>query len=76
MPTPSHQNSLASANLFAWLLDLAIRLVARALNMPAPLVHDTGLFVFAQVQAVETSVGRTLCPVRLWRRLRSLRSPD
>ena len=76
MPTPSRQNSLASASLFAWLLDLAIRLVARALNMPAPLVHDTGRFVFAQVQAVETSVGRTLCPIRLWRRLRSLRSPD
>ena len=39
--------------------------------MPAPLVHDTGIFVFAQVQAVETSTGRTLCPIRLWRWLRS-----
>jgi hypothetical protein len=34
-------------------------------------VHTTGVFVFAQVQAVETSIGRTLCPVRLWRALRN-----
>jgi hypothetical protein len=27
--------------------------------------------VFAQVQAVETSIGRTLCPARLWRALRN-----
>jgi len=40
-------------------------------------VHTTGAFVFAHVQAVETSIGRTLCPTRLWRalqnRLRELR---
>ncbi len=55
--------------LLNWLLKLATRLVARSLNMPEPLVHTTGVFVFAQVQAVESSIGRTLCPVRLWRRL-------
>ena len=37
-----------------------------------PLVHDTGVFVFAQVQAFENSVGKALCPMRLLRRLRSL----
>ena len=37
--------------------------------MPEPLVHATGMFVYAQVQAVENRVGRTLCPMRLWRRL-------
>ena len=36
------------------------------LNMPEPLVHDTGVFVFARVQAVENSVGKTFCPVRMW----------
>jgi hypothetical protein len=34
-------------------------------------VHNTGVFVFVHVQAVENSVGRTLCPIRLLRQLRS-----
>ncbi len=72
----SHPNASPSAAglipcLLNWLLKLATRLLARSLNMPEPLVHTTGAFVFAQVQAVETSIGRTLCPVRLWRRLRA-----
>ncbi|MCK1642701.1 hypothetical protein IVA95_35415 [Bradyrhizobium sp. 157] len=52
-------------NLVTWL-------VARSLNMPEPLVHDTGVFVFVQVQTIEHKVGKALCPVRLMRRLRSL----
>jgi hypothetical protein len=54
-------------NPLSWLLHLATRLLARSLNMPEPLVYDTGVFVFARVQAVENSVGRTLCPIRMWR---------
>jgi len=54
-----------------WLLNLATRLLARAFNMPEPLVHDTGMFVYIRVQEVETSIGRRLCPVRLWRRVQS-----
>ena len=46
-------------------------MLARALNMPEPLVHYTGVFVFAQVAAVETSIGKTLCPARLLRQLRT-----
>jgi hypothetical protein len=53
------------------LLNPAIWLLARALNMPEPLVRGTGLFVFVHVQAVENSVGRTLRPIRLRRLLRS-----
>jgi hypothetical protein len=30
-------------------------------------VHSTGVFVFARVAAVESSVGKTLCPMRLLR---------
>jgi hypothetical protein len=41
--------------------------------MPEPLVHHTGIFVFAHVQAVENSVGKTLCPKRLLRQLRNWR---
>jgi hypothetical protein len=64
--------TLASAAvLIPWLLNLVTRLLARALNMPEPLLHSTGAFVFAQVQAVESSIGRSLCPVRLWRRIRA-----
>ena len=40
--------------------------------MPQPLVHDTGIFVFVQVQTIENRVGKALCPMRLIRRLRSL----
>ena len=53
-------------------LNLATWLLARSLNMPEPVVHDTGVFVFVQVQAIENRVGRALCPMRLMRRLRSL----
>jgi hypothetical protein len=62
----------SAAGILAWLLKLASWMLARSLNVPEPLVHDTGIFVFAQVQAVENSVGKTLCPIRLLRRLRSL----
>ena len=34
-------------------------------------MHDTGVFVFAQVQTIENRVGRALCPRRLLRQLRS-----
>jgi hypothetical protein len=47
-------------------------LLARSLNMPEPVVHDTGIFVFAQVQTIENRVGKALCPLRLMRQLRSL----
>jgi hypothetical protein len=82
MPINSLPNASPSAAgvirwlLLNWLLNLAARLLARALNMPEPLVHTTGVFVFAQVQAVETSIGRTFCPVRLWRQFRNWRRPS
>jgi hypothetical protein len=47
-------------NTLSWLLHLATRLLARSLNMPEPLVYDTGVFVFVRVQAVETSIGRSV----------------
>jgi hypothetical protein len=59
----------------AWVLNLATRMLAYSLNMPAPLVQSTGVFVFAQMQAVEHSVGKSLCPIRLLRRFRDLRLP-
>jgi hypothetical protein len=65
----------ASTRASVWLLHLATRMLACSLNMPAPLVHNTGVFVFAQVQAVENSVGKSLCPARLLRRFRNRRRP-
>ena len=47
------RSSAPSPSLIPWMLNLAIWVLARSLNMPEPLVHDTGVFVFAQVQAVE-----------------------
>jgi hypothetical protein len=66
----SNQNPFPSAaDLMQWLLALATRVLARSLNMPEPLVHHTGVFVYVRVQEVETSIGKKLCPVRLWRRI-------
>lgn len=71
-----HRNSEQSpfpsaADLAMWLLNLTARLLARALDMPEPLVHHTGMLVYIRVQEVETSIGRKLCPVRLWRRVQT-----
>jgi hypothetical protein len=72
MHTPSRTSTAPSATgMIQWLLKLATMLLARLLNMPEPLVHSTGVFVFTHVQAVETSVGRTLCPARLLRQFRT-----
>ena len=61
----------SAAGTIPWMLNLATRMLARILNMPEPLVHKTGVFLFAHVAAVESSVGKTLCPVRLLRHLQS-----
>ena len=58
-----------AAGLLPWLLKLVTWLLARSLNMPEPLVHSTGVFVFARVQAVENSFAKSLRPFRLARRL-------
>ena len=62
----------AAALLWPWLIDLATWMVARSLNMPVPLVEATGIFVFLKAQAFENRIGKSLYPVRLWRRLRAL----
>ena len=64
-------STFSTAGMLAWLLHLATRMLARSLNMPEPLVHNTGAFVFAQVQAVESRAARTLCPIRLRRFLQT-----
>jgi hypothetical protein len=70
------RSSSSAAGMIPWLLSLATRLLARSLNMPEPLVHTTGVLVFAHAAAVETRVGKTLCPARLLRRIQSwLRQP-
>ncbi|MEA2865443.1 MAG: hypothetical protein QOE39_158 [Bradyrhizobium sp.] len=61
--------STAPAGIIPWMLNLATRALAYSLNMPKPLLHTTGVFVFAQVQAVENSVGKTFCPIRQLRQL-------
>ena len=69
----TRSSPLSPASVLPWMLNLATRILARSLNMPEPLVHHTGVFVFAHVQAVESSVGKTLCPKRLLRQLRNWR---
>jgi hypothetical protein len=70
MSTLSRPSTFSSAaGIIPWMFNLATRMLACSLNMPEPLVHHTGVFVFAHVQAVENSVGKTLCPIRLLRQL-------
>jgi hypothetical protein len=71
MTTLSRPGTLSSAALLPWMLNLATRLLARSLNMPEPLLHTTGVFMFAHVQTIENRVGRTLCPIRLLRQFRT-----
>jgi hypothetical protein len=70
MSTPTRSNTYSiAASVIPWMLNLATRLLARVLNVPEPLVHNTGVFVFVHAQAVETSVGnRVLRQLRSWRR--------
>jgi hypothetical protein len=58
-----------SAEIWLWLQNLAIWSLARTLNLPAPLVQAAGLLVFLRVRAFEDSIGPSLCPLRLMRRL-------
>ena len=66
------RSGTSSGGIIAWTLNLATRMLAYSLNMPEPLVHTTGVFVFAQVQAVENNLGKRLCPIRLLRQLLAL----
>ena len=68
LPGPA---AVSSSTIIRWLFGLATWLAARSLNMPEPLVHATGILVFAHVQAFETRAARTLCPIRLLRQFRS-----
>ena len=72
MSTFSRPSTFSPAGLMRWIANLATWMLARSLQLPEPLVHSTGVFVFAQVQAVETRAAKTLCPVRLLRRLQAV----
>jgi hypothetical protein len=66
------RNLPAAALVLPWLTELATWLLARSLNMPAPLVEAAGIFVFLKAQAFENRIGKSLCPIRLWRRFATL----
>jgi len=51
--SPHSQSSSPLPGLLQWLADLAIRLIARSLQMPAPLVHAIAAFVYATVQEAD-----------------------
>jgi len=51
---------------------LVVHILAQALNMPEPLVHTTGIYVVARVQAAEHRAAKSLCPIRFFRQLRAL----
>ena len=72
MSTFPDPGALSLNTLIRWLIGVATWMAARSLNMPEPLVHATGILMLAHVQAFESRAARSLCPIRLLRRLRSL----
>ena len=58
-----------AASLMPRLLSLSTLLLARSLQMAELLIESAGIYVVAQMQAVETSAGKGLCPLLLLRRL-------
>ncbi len=60
---PSRDATIIATSPLAWIAKLAKRLLAHSLNMPEPLLHDTGVFVFAHVQAVEDRALKNPLPV-------------
>lgn len=64
---PKTAATSASAATLDWALRLTTRMAARSLNMPEPLLHDAGAFVFAHVAAAEQRAVKTLCPFTLLR---------
>ena len=69
-------STFSAAGMTSWMLHLATRMLACSLSMPEPLLHTTGAFVFAHVQAVETKAAKRLCPIRLLCQFQSwLRQP-
>ena len=61
----------SSTGLIQCLIDLATWLVARALQMPEPMVHAAALFLMLRAQTIENGLGKSLCPIALARRLMS-----
>jgi hypothetical protein len=61
----------SSTGLIQCLIDLATWLVARALQMPEPMVHAAALFLMLRVQSIENGASKSLCPIKLARRLMS-----
>jgi hypothetical protein len=53
MSPQSRPRTFHPAVIVPWLLGLAIGMLARSFNMPEPLVHSAGIFVFAQAQAAD-----------------------
>ena len=65
--TAGLDTSITATSPLGWITKLAKRLLAQSLNMPEPLLHDTGVFVFAHVRAAEDRALKTLCPLTLLR---------
>ena len=64
----------SSTGLIQCLLDLSTWLLARALQMPEPMVHAAAIVLLLRAQAIESGLGKNglgknLCPIRLLRRL-------
>lgn len=55
--------------LVRWCGTLAARMLASSLNLPEPLVRNTGTFAIAYIEAVERRA-TWVCPMKLWHDLK------
>jgi hypothetical protein len=55
------QSSSPFPGIAQWLIDVAVRLVARSLQMPAPLLHAIAVFAYASIQEADRRL------IALWR---------
>lgn len=57
------------ADVTAWLVQFATRIVARRLDVPEIVVHAIGLYIAAYISEVERHA-TIVCPIRVFRELR------
>ena len=61
--------ALPVADVTAWLVQFATRIVARRLDVPEIVVHAIGLYIAAYISEVERHA-TIVCPIRVFRELR------
>ena len=63
------------ADVTAWLVQFATRIVARRLDVPEIVVHAIGLYIAAYISEVQRHA-TIVCPIRVFRELRQRQASE